>query len=191
MGDVLEAFGIATGVVFLAELGDKSQLLTLTFAARYRWPKVLLGVSLATGALMGLSVTIGALASGFLPRRSLQIVAGLAFLGFAVWTLRGDDDESEDDPAAAERDGALPAIIGTFALAELGDKTMLTTIALSSTNGWLGTWAGATLGMVAANGLALVIGDHLGARVSERAIRSGAAALFAVLGVLLLLGVGG
>lgn len=185
---MLEAFGIALGVVFTAELGDKSQLLTLTFAARYRWRLVLAGVAIATAALMILAVTIGAIAGQMIPRRPLEIVAGVVFLGFAAWTLRDDPEEVETGTGGAG--SPMPSIVGAFALAELGDKTMLATITLASTNGVVGTWAGATLGMVAANALALVIGEQIGARVSPRAIRVGAAAVFAAFGVVLLLGVG-
>lgn len=191
---MLEAFGVAAGVVFLAELGDKSQLLTLTFAARYRWTVVLAGVSIATAILMAISVTIGGAASGVVSQRSLQVIAGVAFLGFAAWTLLDTDEDDEDPHPAPDIDASrakLPTIIGAFALAELGDKTMLTTIALASTQGWLGTWAGATLGMVAANVVALVIGDQVASRLPERMLRVGAAALFAVFGVLLLLGIDG
>lgn len=187
---MLSAFGVAVGVVFVAELGDKSQLLTLTFAARYRWPIVLAGLSLATAALMALSVTIGAVAGAVIPRRTVELVAGLVFLGFAGWTLWDADDG--DDPAAAATSprSALATVASTFALAELGDKTMFATIALASTRSWLGTWAGATVGMVAANGLALLVGDRVGARLSERVVRLAAGGLFALFGVLLLLGVG-
>lgn len=188
---MLEAFGIAFGVVFVAELGDKSQLLTLTFAARYRWRVVLVGITIATALLMAVSVTLGALVGEILPRRPLEIVAGLAFLGFAAWTWFGDEDDDELE-AAQEGGGraALPTIVAAYALAELGDKTMLATITLSSTNGWFGTWAGATLGMVGANVLALALGDQIGSRVSPRAIRVAATVLFASFGVLLLVGLG-
>lgn len=166
-------------------------MLTLTFSARYRWPVVLVGITVATALLMAVSVTLGGLAGTALPERAVEIVAGVVFLGFAVWTLRDeDDDEGDDAPTAGSRGAALPAIVGAFALSELGDKTMLAAVALASTGGWLPTWAGATLGMVGANVLALVIGDQVGARVPERAVRLAAAGLFALFGVLLLLGVG-
>lgn len=188
---MIEAFAVALGVVFVAELGDKSQLLTLTFAARYRWPVVLLGISIATALLMAFSVTVGGLAGAVLPRRPIEIVSGLVFLAFAVWTLLDDDDDEDEEAAAPSQGRVLPGIVGAFAISELGDKTMLATIALASTQNLPGTWAGATLGMVAANSLALVVGDQIGERVPERAVRIGAAALFAIFGVLLLLGVGG
>lgn len=188
---MIEAFAVAFGVVFVAELGDKSQLLTLTFAARYRWPVVLLGISIATALLMALSVTVGGLAGAVLPRRPIEIVSGLVFLAFAAWTLWDADDDDEGTGAGPSRGRVLPGIIGAFAVSELGDKTMLATIALASTRNLAGTWAGATLGMIAANSLALVVGDQIGERVPERAVRIGAAVLFAVFGVLLLVGIGG
>lgn len=186
---MFEAFGIALAVVFVAELGDKSQLLTLTFAARYRWRVVLLGISIATAMLMAVSVTVGTFAGEFLPRRPLEVVAGLAFLGFAAWTWFGGEEDEDLDEVAPGR-GALTTIVPAYALAELGDKTMLTTIALASTNGWAGTWLGATLGMVAANVLALVIGDQIGSRISPRTLRVAATVLFAAFGFALLVGVG-
>lgn len=187
IGDVALAFG----VVFVAELGDKSQLLTLAFAARYRWTTVLLGVAIATGVLMAASVTLGGLVGGALPEELLHRVAGVVFLGFAVWTLvaRPDGEEHTAERRAGSR-RHLPTVTGTFALAELGDKTMLTAVTLASTRSWLGTWAGATAGMVAANILALVIGDQVGSRLSPRVLRHVAATLFGVVGVLLLVGIG-
>ena len=189
MSEVLSAFGVAVSVVFVAELGDKSQLLTLAFAARYRWPVVLAGVSIATALLMAVSVSIGGLAGAVLPRRAIEIVAGVVFLGFAAWTLWGSEDDDSEDAGTSTR-GALRTVVTAFAVAELGDKTMLATVALASTRSWLGIWAGATVGMVAANSLALVLGDQVGARLPQQAIRYGAAALFVVFGVLLLAGVG-
>lgn len=200
---MVEAFIASLGIVFVAELGDKSQLLTLTFAARYRARPVLIGLVLATAALMALSTAVGALAGDVLPERPLQVVAGVVFLGFAAWTLRDDDDDDDDDvpdgdaapadaPAAAgstDRSAVL-TVAAAFGLAELGDKTMLATITLASTRSPVGVWVGATLGMVAANALALLIGDRISERIPEHVIRRIAAGLFAVFGVLLLLGVG-
>lgn len=185
---MVDAFLVALGVVFVAELGDKSQLLTLTFAARYRAAPVLIGLVLATATLMAVSVSIGQLVSGALPERPVEVVAGLVFLGFAVWTWLGDEDDDE----VSDRTGGRSAVVATavaFALAELGDKTMLATITLATQSSPLGTWAGATLGMVSANALALVVGDRIGEHVAERVVRMVAAGLFALFGVLLLVGV--
>lgn len=189
---MVEAFLTALGVVFLAELGDKSQLLTLSFATRYRpWP-VLAGVALATSVLMVVSVAVGAVAGELLPDRPVEIVAGLVFLGFAVWTFLDADDEEDVEASAGRGSGrsVVLTVAGAMALAELGDKTMLTAITLASTRDAVGVWAGATTGMVAANALALVVGDRLARVVPERVLHLGAAALFTVFGILLLVGVG-
>lgn len=191
---MVEAFLAALGIVFVAELGDKSQLLTLTFAARYRARPVLIGLVIATASLMALSATVGSLAGSALPERPLELIAGVVFLGFALWTLHDDDDDDDDaGPGQDDSTGGrspVATVAAAFALSELGDKTMLATIALASTRPALGVWAGATLGMVAANLLALLVGDRISARVSEDTIRWVAAGLFAVFGVLLLIGVG-
>lgn len=186
----MEALGIAFGLVFVAELGDKSQLLTVAFAARYRTGAVLLGLVLATGTLMALSVTVGALVGDALPERAIRLVAGLLFLGFAVWTLRDDDDDDDEAEAAAVGGrSAVWATFAAFALAEFGDKTMLATITLAADRPALAVWAGATAGMVLANALALVVGDRLGRWLPERTVRLVAAAAFALVGVLLLVDV--
>ena len=185
MDGVLVAFAVSFGVVFVAELGDKSQLMALAFAARYRALPVLLAITAATAALLGLSVAVGVALRSAIPTGPISIVAGLAFLAFAIWTLRGDDDEDDVDVGRGAR-SAMLSVAGAFFLSELGDKTMLATITLATTEGALGTWLGATAGMVAADALAIVVGRQLGARLPRRAVRIGAAAAFFVFGVLLL-----
>ena len=188
----MDALWLALGVVFVAELGDKSQLMTLTFAARYRPLTVFVAISLATAVIHGVSVTVGELVSQALPTDVITIVAGVAFLGFAAWTFRdGDEDEDEEEEGRVgdrpESTRSPVVVIGaTFFLAEFGDKTMLASMTLASTNGWLGTWIGATVGMVAANVLAIVVGAQLGARLPMRMIRIGSAVVFAVFGVVLI-----
>jgi Ca2+/H+ antiporter, TMEM165/GDT1 family len=174
-------------VVFVAELGDKSQLMALAFATRYRALPVLAGITLATATLLGLSVVVGVVLKSALPTRPISIVAGLVFLAFALWTVRGDD-EADDEAVDLARGGrsVMLGVAGAFFLSELGDKTMLATITLATTEGALGTWLGATTGMVAADALAIVIGRQLGERLPARAIRLGAAAAFLVFGALLL-----
>uniref|UniRef100_UPI0032B2BF57 TMEM165/GDT1 family protein n=1 Tax=uncultured Nocardioides sp. TaxID=198441 RepID=UPI0032B2BF57 len=114
--------------------------------------------------------------------------AGVAFLGFALWTLRGDElTEEEADKARRSTGMAIVAVGVAFFLAELGDKTMLATITLATQEGWLGTWVGSTVGMVAADALAIGVGAVLGRKLPERTIRFGAAALFALFGLLLVL----
>jgi putative Ca2+/H+ antiporter (TMEM165/GDT1 family) len=188
---VVEAALIALGVVFVAELGDKSQLIALTFAARGRPFAVLGGIAVACAVLQAIAVGVGAAVSEALPQRTIEVVAGVAFLAFALWALRGHDDDEDitvDVPRAA---GRIALAAGSaFFLAELGDKTQLATLALASTNGVLGTWVGAVVGEVAADALAVLIGAKVGARLPERALQLVSAAAFVLFGVLLLLGVG-
>ncbi len=181
------AFLLSFGVIFVAEMGDKSQLMALTFATRYRPLPVLVGITVATAVVHAASVLAGALLAGALPTRAITLVAGLAFLGFAAWTLRGDTLDDDEAARAGRRAGSVVVAVGTaFFLAELGDKTMLATVTLATQEGAWGTWAGSTVGMVAADALAILVGRQLGARLSERTIRIGAAVAFAVFGVLLL-----
>ena len=175
---------VAFGVVFVAELGDKSQLLALTLATRYRALPVLAGLAIAAAGLMVLAVAAGAALSAALPTEALSVVAGSAFLVFAVLALRSS--EGEDEVAVGQRQPGVLTVAGAFAVAELGDKTMLATLALAARNGAVGTWFGATAGIVAASSLAVLVGSQLGARLPERIVRVGAAAMFAAFGVLLL-----
>ncbi len=186
----MHAFLVSFGVIFVAELGDKSQLMALAFAARYKAWTVLVGITVATATVHLFSVLVGAVVGASLPTRAITIVAGLAFLGFAVWTLRGDELTPEDEARVTDerwrRRSPILAASVAFGLAELGDKTMLATITLATDNGLVGTWLGSTLGMVAADALAIVVGLVLGARLPDKAVRIGAAALFALGGVVLL-----
>jgi Ca2+/H+ antiporter, TMEM165/GDT1 family len=184
----LDALLISFGVIFVAELGDKSQLMALAFATRYRALPVLVGITVATAVVHLVSVVVGALLGAALPTRPITLLAGLAFLAFAAWTLRGDRLSDDERARAASRSthGAIVAAGFAFLLAELGDKTMLATITLATREGLLGTWIGSTLGMVAADAIAIVIGRQLGRHLPERAIRIGAAASFVIFGVLLL-----
>ena len=183
----MEAFLVSFGVIFVAELGDKSQLMALAFAARFKALEVLAGIAVATALVHAFSVALGAVMGVALPTRAIDVIAGLAFLGFAAWTLRGDElTEDEASRVARGNRSAVVAASVAFFLAELGDKTMLATITLATNHGVVGTWAGSTAGMVAADALAIVAGKALGARLPERAIKVGAAALFVLFGVLLI-----
>lgn len=182
----MHAFLLSFGVIFVAELGDKSQLMALAFAARYRAVAILIGITIATALVHAMSVIIGAVVGAALPTRALSIVAGLAFFVFAAWSLRGDT-LGEDEARRARRTdrSAIVAASVAFFLAELGDKTMLATITLATSEGLLGVWAGSTLGMIAADALAILVGNQMGARLPERAIRIGAFIAFVVFGVIL------
>jgi putative Ca2+/H+ antiporter (TMEM165/GDT1 family) len=183
----IEAFLVSFGAVFVAELGDKSQLMALTFAARSRALIVLAGVTVATFVGHAGSVILGVAFATAIPTDLVQVIAGIAFLGFALWTLRGDSlDEDEQGKAGRAGGWAIVAVATAFFLAELGDKTMLVTITLATTGEPWGTWLGSTLGMVAADAIAIAIGAWLGARLPERAIQVFAAVAFVVFGVVLL-----
>jgi Ca2+/H+ antiporter, TMEM165/GDT1 family len=180
--DLLATFGL----VFLAELGDKSMLLAIGFAARYRPGPVLGGIAIAAFTMLGLSTLAGAALGLALPERALAIAGGVLFLGFGLWTLRDDDD---DDEAVALRGGSvLLGVTVAFLLAEFGDKTMLATVTLATTHSPVATWLGAGAGMTAASGVAIALTSWAGARLPERPVRLAAAGAFLLFGVLLLAG---
>jgi putative Ca2+/H+ antiporter (TMEM165/GDT1 family) len=181
-------FLLSAGVIFLAELGDKSQLMAMTFASCFRARDVFVGITVATAIVHLGSVAVGAAVSTTLPTAVISAVSGVAFLGFAVWTLRGDKlHEAEEAKAARMTTRAAFAVGVAFFLAELGDKTMLATVTLATREDWFGTWVGSTVGMVAADALAIGLGAMLGRHLPERVIRYVAAAAFAIFGALLIL----
>lgn len=183
------AFLLSTGVIFVAELGDKSQLMAMTFASRYRARDVLIGITIATAVVHLASVGIGFFIGDLFAEHQhwIAIVAGIAFLGFAAWTLRGDELTDEEAEKARKSKGfAIVAVGIAFFLAELGDKTMLATITLATKENWVGTWIGSTLGMVLADALAILVGAFLGKKLPEKVIKIGAAILFALFGLLLI-----
>jgi putative Ca2+/H+ antiporter (TMEM165/GDT1 family) len=183
----MSAFLLSAAVIFVAELGDKSQLMAMTFATRFKMLHVLAGITIATAVVHLGSVAIGAAIGDNHPRDAISITAGVAFLFFAAWTLRGDSLSDEEAAVArTTRRTAIIAVTVAFFLAELGDKTMLATITLATQHGWFGTWLGSTVGMVAADALAIVVGAALGKRLPEHVITWGAAAAFVVFGVLLI-----
>lgn len=186
---MFEALWLSTAVIFVAELGDKSQLMAMTFATRYRARDVLIGITVATAVVHLASVGIGyAIGTSFEQYQGpIAIVAGVAFLAFAAWTLRGDElTEGEADKARSATGSALVAVGVAFFLAELGDKTMLATITLAVREDWFGTWIGSTIGMVAADALAIGVGAVLGRHLPEKAIRIGASVAFVIFGLVLI-----
>ncbi len=193
---MVEFFGaaaIAFGAIFVAEFGDKSQLLILAFATRYpaRW--VIAGLVLAAAMIQGISVALGSAIGAVLPEAAVLVVSGVAFLAVAAWTLRGGDDDEEPAQAGPNRArlgglALLLTVAGTFIVGELGDKTMLATFALAATQGPIPTWIGSTAGEVSANLVAVVVGRQVGTRLSPRMVRLGSAALFALTGAAILIG---
>jgi putative Ca2+/H+ antiporter (TMEM165/GDT1 family) len=184
VADVLAAFV----VVFLAELGDKTQLVALTLAGRYPAVKVLAALGGAILVLQTLSVTAGALVSEAVPDRAIAVGAGLLFLGFAVWTWRSAEDEDEVDADVRSRTprAGLMSVAVAFFLAELGDKTMLTTAGLAADRGAVPVWIGSFFAMLAATAMAVLAGQVLTKRVTPETLRRIGAVAFAVVGVLTL-----
>lgn len=179
----MTAFWIALFFVLVAEMGDKTQLVALAFATRYRTSTVMGGVFAATLLVHLFSVFLGEAAGLALPIFWINLLAGLAFIGFGLWTLRGDrfDDEEKSD---GNRFGPLMTVATTFFLAELGDKTMLATVTIASQQqSFVGVWIGSTIGMVIADGLAIIAGKAMGMRLPEKMIRYGAALIFILSGL--------
>lgn len=185
----MEALLVSTGIIALAEIGDKTQLLALVLAARFRrpWP-ILLGVLVATLANHALAAALGAWITTVLGPHALRWILGLSFIAMAVWTLVPDRLD-EPGVAAPARRGVFAATVIAFFLIEMGDKTQVATVALAAQ---YATWAtvviGTTLGMLLANAPAIFVGHQVAGRVSLPLIRSVAAALFFVFGVGVLLG---
>jgi putative Ca2+/H+ antiporter (TMEM165/GDT1 family) len=186
---IVTAVVVSFGAIFLAEMGDKSQLMALTFATRFRAVPILVGITIATAAVHAVSVGIGAVLQVSLPTTLIVIAAGLLFFGFGAWTLRGATLSAADRAKAegASGRGAVATASTAFFLAELGDKTMLATITLATTYSPVGVWLGSTIGMVAADAVAILVGRVLGTRLPERAVRIGAAVLFFAFGIGLLI----
>lgn len=173
------ALMLSFGVIFVAELGDKSQLMAMTYALRYRWWVVLSAILAATTLVHAASVFFGHFLGLSIPTELMSILAGLSMLAFGLWTLRGDElDDEEADRAKRVGASVFFAVMSSFTLAELGDKTMLATITLATNNDWVGVWIGSTIGMVAADALAIAVGRLLGRHLPERSIAVGAAVLF-------------
>lgn len=184
MDTMLGSFGVSFGLIFVAELGDKSQLMAMTFATRYRARTILGAITAATAVVHLLSVAVGAVLGAALPTAAISVVAGIAFLGFAAWTIRGDELDDDDEARARRTNRSVFfTVAGAFFLSELGDKTMLATVTLATDYGWFGVWLGSTFGMVAADALAIVVGQQLGARLPDRVVKFGAATTFVIFGV--------
>ncbi len=175
---------MSAGLIFIAELGDKSQLVALWFSTRYRWPVVLAGVTAATLVVHLGSVWIGRVFDDLIPERVLAIVVGLSFYVFAWWSIRGDSLEEVDmRERAVPLLGSFGIVALAFFLSELGDKTQLATVSLAGHDpSFVGVWLGSTAGMVAADALAIAIGLALGRNLPHRAIGRAAGVLFVLFG---------
>jgi Ca2+/H+ antiporter, TMEM165/GDT1 family len=182
----VESLLAALGLVFIAELGDKTQLVALGFGARHRLAPVITGVVIAYMATNLLSVVVGGLLGATLPTRAIGLGGGVLFLGFAAWTLWNDDDEEDEEGATTGHRSIVLSVATAMFIAELGDKTMLATATLAAQGNPVLVWIGATIGIVLAGTLGVLLGRVFGARLPERATRIGSAVLFAVFGVALI-----
>lgn len=187
----MESLLVSTGVVALAEIGDKTQLLAFILAARFKRPlPIVLGILLATIVNHGLAGALGAWITTALSPSVLRWGLGLSFLAMAVWTLIPDEIE-EDETKIANRLGVFGATLITFFFAEMGDKTQIATVAMAAHYAApLMVVIGTTLGMLIADVPAVFVGDRLANRIPMRLVHGIAAAIFAALGVATLLGVG-
>ena len=179
----MEAFFASFGFIAIAEMGDKSQLVALAFATKYKAWQVLAGITVATLVIHAGSVAIGLLAGENLSDTTISVTAGLAFIVFGLWTLRGDT-MGEDDTRTRGLLGPILVVTVAFFIAELGDKTMFATITVATQYpGFIGTWLGSTAGMVVADAIAIVAGLVIGSRLPERPVKLVSATIFLVFGV--------
>jgi len=184
MGTSITTYLIAVGAVTLAEMGDKTQLLAMCFAARYKASKVLIGVFLATILNHALAVGAGYLLKEVMSQYSLYIhvVASLSFIGFALWTIRGDAVDDTCDNRS--KYGPVATVAIAFFIAEMGDKTQFATVSLAAAYGnphvvLLGT----STGMLIADGIGIIFGVVLNKKIPEKAMKWIAATIFAVCGL--------
>ena len=186
----MEAFLISTGIVALAEIGDKTQLLAFILAAKFRKPlPIIAGILLATLANHGFAGALGSWITAFLTPETLRWVLGISFIAMAGWTLI--PDKFDEDDAKLARFGVFGTTLLAFFLAEMGDKTQVATVALAAQyQAFYSVVAGTTLGMMIANVPAVLLGDRIADRMPVRLVHCIAAAIFAILGIATLLGAG-
>jgi putative Ca2+/H+ antiporter (TMEM165/GDT1 family) len=208
---MLQAMVVAAVLVAVAELGDKTQMLTLVLASRYPARQVFIGVLLAVIGLQLLAVTAGTIVGDLLPERLLAWVTAALFIGFGIWSLRdASGGDAEEDEAVAPRNGWGPvvAVAAAFFLAELGDKTQVLTLAIAADPGaaarvlsplgleftapsggigvFIGVWLGSVIGMMLVNGLAIWAGSAIGKRLPRHVVARVSGALFMLFGLLAL-----
>ena len=184
----MEALLISTGVVALAEIGDKTQLLAFILAARFKKPvPIILGILCATVLNHGMAGALGAWITSVVSPEAMRWALGLSFIGMAIWTLIPDKIE-EEETQVAQRLGVFGATFITFFLAEMGDKTQIATIALAAHYAApLLVIAGTTLGMLIADVPAVFVGNKFAEKIPMKLVHSIAAGIFALMGVLTLL----
>ena len=187
----MEAFLISSGIVALAEMGDKTQLLALVLAARFRNPvPIILGFFVATIFNHAFAGAVGHAVTQLLGPELLRWILGISFLLMAGWIMIPDKIDDEDTQVAG-RYGVFGATLIAFFLAEMGDKTQIATVALAAHySAFISVVAGTTVGMLIANVPAVLVGDKIGGKISLKLVHSIAALIFATLGLLTLFNVG-
>ncbi len=212
---MIYAFIVATILITLAELGDKTQLLALVLATRYKAWQVIVGITAATLLIHFFSTLIGGAVGSFIPQVVLSWIAGLLFIGFGAWTLRGDSVDEDEQPKPS-RFGPILTVAIAFFIAEIGDKTQIMTMTIAADPGaalrsfgsfasaWIppgvtapapgsvaafwGVWMGSTLGMVIADGIAILIGAVLGKNLPEKLITRISGVVFILFGLAMIVG---
>jgi len=187
----MEALFVSTGVVALAEIGDKTQLLAFLLATRFKKPlPIIAGILVATLLNHSMAGALGAWITATLSPQTLRWILGLTFIAMAIWTMIPDKIE-EEEMQVAKRFGVFGATLVTFFLAEMGDKTQIATVAMSAHYASVVLVViGTTLGMMIADVPAVFIGDRLSARIPMKLVHGIAAAMFAAMGVATLFGAG-
>jgi putative Ca2+/H+ antiporter (TMEM165/GDT1 family) len=176
----MTAFIASLIFVVLAEMGDKTQLLGMAFATRFRWQTVMWGVFIATAANHLLAAAAGSYLTLIAPMGIIKVAAAVSFILFGLWTIRGDQLSGED-----QRYQFSPfwTVTIAFFMAEMGDKTQLATISLAvEYNVVINVWMGTTLGMMISNAFGIIVGIVMGKKIPERAIKWGSALIFIIFG---------
>ena len=186
----MNAFLISTGIVALAEIGDKTQLLAFILAAKFRRPvPIILGILVATLLNHGFAGAVGSWLTTLIGPDALRWILGLSFLAMAAWTLIPDSFDAEN--ARFAKFGVFGTTLLAFFFAEMGDKTQIATVALAAKyQALVAVIAGTTLGMMIANVPAVILGDRIAHKIPTRIVHAVAAAIFAILGVATLCGAG-
>jgi putative Ca2+/H+ antiporter (TMEM165/GDT1 family) len=186
----MEAFLISTGIVALAEIGDKTQLLAFILAAKFRKPvPIIVGILVATIANHAFAGALGSWITSMIAPETMRWVLGLSFIAMAIWTLI--PDKFDEDDAKLARYGVFGTTLIAFFFAEMGDKTQIATVALAAQyQSLIAVVAGTTFGMMIANVPAVIMGDRIATKMPVRLVHAIAAGIFAVLGVMTLVGFG-
>jgi len=169
--------------IFIAEMGDKTQILAMTFATKFKVQKVLLGVLIGSALNHGLAIAFGAYLSNLIPINTIQMIAGISFIFFGLWSLKKEDDEEEKE--TSKKFGPVLTVALAFFIGELGDKTQLTAMTLA-TGGQFPIFIlfGTVLGMIATSGIGIFVGSKVGEKIPELAITLISSGVFLFFGIL-------